>query len=377
VNEINNDNNPLTNALFICNEKFLDASINAGGVKFCTDEFLCLIKTAFHVIEFPVSYDISIRQKISRKFNLSAYNDYNVSKYKASLKTVLNENSITHVFLNLTNTATFAEIIKSISPSIKVILCSHGNESGDYLHEIVMHEKYKRLKKKSAIYNLGTMLFKEATVRKNIDVVLTVSDVEEGIEKWLGAKSVFMIPRFIEKQHGIYNPVQGKVGFISDLSHEPNFFGIVEVCKAVSLLAHQNINIILVGGGKERGESLQKQYSFVQHLGYLSEEKLAQEISSWTFALNPVFYYSRGVSTKLGKSLGMGYPVITTDIGMRGYKWTEGKLPECKTAQEMATLIIELSNVKNAWEHYKSEVVKIQASSPSYKQMMMEIKNYL
>ncbi len=367
----------LRNALFICNAKFLDSSFNEGGVKFCTDEYLSLIKTTFIVTEFPVVYDVSIIEKVRKKFNLNAYNDYNPGKYKNSFKTILQEKNITHVFLNLTNTAPFAAVIKLISPKIKIILCSHGNESGDYLHDIIMHEKYNGLQKKAATYNVGNMLLKEAAMRKNIDVVLTVSDVEEGIEKWLGAKTVYMVPRFIANQNGIYNPISGKVGFISDLSHEPNYFGIREVCKAINLLHNEKIKIRLVGGGKERGEILQKEYSFVEYLGYLSEEKLAAEISSWTFALNPVFYYSRGVSTKLGKSLGLGYPVITTDIGMRGYKWTEGQLPTCKTAKEMASLITELSIDKNAFEYYKDEVIKIQASSPSYNEMMTEINTYL
>lgn len=367
----------LRNALFICNAKFLDSSINEGGVKFCTDEYLSLIKTTFKVTQFPVVYDVSIIHKISRKFNLNAYNDYTPGKYKNALKTILQEKSITHVFLNLTNTAPFAAVIKSISSKIKIILCSHGNESGDYLHDIIMHEKYKGLQKKAATYNVGNMLLKEAAMRNNIDVVLTVSDVEEGIEKWLGAKTVCMVPRFIANQNGNYEPVSGKVGFISDLSHEPNYFGISEVCKAINLLPHEKIKIRLVGGGKERGEILQKKYSFVEYIGYLSEEKLAAEISTWTFSLNPVFYYSRGVSTKMGKSLGMGYPVITTDIGRRGYKWKEGQLPECKTAKEMALLITELSVDKNAFEFFKNEVTKIQESSPSYKEMMTEINTYL
>ncbi len=377
MNQINNNLNQLVNALFICNEKFLNKSDNAGGVKFCTDEYLSMINTNFNVIKFPVSYDKKIIQRIRKKINLNAYNDYDINGYKSSLKTVLLENKVTHVFLNLTNTGPFAKLVKSISSTIKVILCSHGNESGDYLHELNIHEKHRGFQEKTATYNLGKMLVKEATFRKNIDLVLTVSDVEEGIEKWLGAKNVFMVPRYIEKQNKLYVPIKGRVGFISDLSHEPNFFGIKEVCNALNKMPSHNIEMRLVGGGKERGDELQNKYSFVRYLGYLSEDKLEKEISAWTFALNPVFYYSRGVSTKLGKSLGMGYPVITSEIGMRGYKWQEGELPKCKTAIEMAALIVTLSNDKNTWDFYKTEVQKIQASSPSYEEMMLELNRYL
>ena len=152
----------------------------------------------------------------------------------------------------------FAKLIKSISDSVKVILCSHGNESGDYLHDIIKHEKYIGIKKKSATYNLGNMLLQEATFRKYIDVVLTVSDVEENIEKWLGAKAVYMVPRFIEKSNKSYNPIAGRVGFISDLSHEPNFFGIQHLCSELELLDNKKFAVNPCWRGNSKGARITK-----------------------------------------------------------------------------------------------------------------------
>ena len=315
--------------------------------------------------------------RFKKKLGLASYEDYKINNYYALLKSYLANNDINFIFLNLTNTAPFALLIKKHWPNVKVILCSHGNESGDHLHDINLHNKHKGFFKNTAIYSLGNMLTKESIFRKYIDLVLTVSDVEVGIEKWLSAKQVFMVPRFIEKQNEKYNPTLGRVGFISDLSHEPNYFGILEVCKELNFLTHQPIKIRLVGGGKVRGELLEKQYSFIEYLGYLPAEKIVEEISTWTFSLNPVFFYSRGVSTKLAKSLGMGYPVITTHIGMRGYAWHKGNLPVCNTAKEMAILITQLSLDKKACDHYKNEVIKIQHSSPSLIEMIKEINNLL
>lgn len=315
--------------------------------------------------------------RLKKKVGLSSYEDYNINNYLTSLNSVISNNEINYIFLNLTNTAPFSVLIKKNWPQIKVILCSHGNESGDHLHDINLHNKFKGLLRKSAIYSLGNMVAKESFFRKYIDLVLTVSDVEVGIEKWLTARQVSMVPRLIGQQNEKYFPIFGRVGFISDLSHEPNYFGILKVCTELNLLDNHQIKIRLVGGGHTRGDALQKQYSFVEYLGYLPSDKIIDELSTWTFSLNPVFYYSRGVSTKLAKSLGMGYPVITTDIGMRGYQWKEGNLPVCKTAKEMALLITLLSLNENMINYYKNEVYKIQKSSPSDIEIMTEIVSYI
>ena len=373
---INNPGNKPT-ALFICNEKFLDSSLPEGGVKFCTDEFSELIKVKFEVINFPVKYTNTLAYRISKKLGTAVYNDYEPSAYAAALKKTMEENNTRHAFLNLTNTAPFAEVIKHIDPEVKVILCSHGNESGDYLHEVSTHAKYAGARKRLAARTLGKMLVKEAEMRSHIDLVLTVSDVEEGIEKWLGAKRIYMVPRFISKQQIPYHPVVGRVGFLSDLSHEPNYFGIKEVCNALQKSGNTAVEIRLAGGGKERGAALAQQFSFVHYLGYLPEAALEKEIASWSFSLNPVFYYSRGVSTKLGKSLGMGLPVITTDKGMRGYKWKTGEIPVASDAEQMASMIIDLSHNKEKQQYYHQQVLQIQQSAPSYADMMADIQSFL
>jgi hypothetical protein len=364
-------------ALFICNQKFLDSSFPEGGVKFCTDEYLALLKVKFDVVYFPLRYSNSLSYKVSKRIGISAYNDYEKDAYNESLRKLIKAHSIKYIFLNLTNTSVFAKCIKEIDSAIQVILCSHGNESGDYLHDIVKHKKFSGMKTMVSKYTVGKMLVKESTYRKYIDLVLTVSDVEVGIEKWLGAAQVFMVPRYIDKMQMHYNPILGRVGFISDLSHEPNFFGINEVCKAISQNNFHGIEIHLVGGGSERGYALEKEYPFVKYLGYLSNEKLNEETATWTFALNPVFYYSRGVSTKLGKSLGNGMPVITSEIGLRGYEWKNGILPTCKNANEMAILIDRLSKKDSEVKLYKEEVLKIQNSSASYLQIMEKILNFI
>jgi hypothetical protein len=351
--------------LFISHEKYLQATSPEGGVKFCTDEYLALIKLKFEITKVSVCYTKKWSYRLKKKLGLSAYDEYDPKGYYLLLKEYLESKDVNYVFLNLTNTSPFAEFIKKNWPHVKVILCSHGNESGDHLHSISFHNNYQGILRTTAIFSLGKMLIKESFYRKYIDVVLTVSDVEVGIEKWLGASRILMVPRYIEVKTLARKPVLGRVGFLADLSHEPNYFGIKEVCEALQKNNITNTTIHLVGGGKERGTILAEQYSFVKYIGYLNEEQLGDELSSWTFALNPVFYYSRGVSTKLGKALGMGLAVITTDKGMRGYEWNEGVIPICNDASEMAWLIKKLAGDSNEIEKYNNEVVKIQLSNTS------------
>lgn len=366
-----------TKALFLCNEKFLDDTLDGGGVKLCTDEFKALIKTNFIIEEFPVTYNQSFLYRVKKKIGISAYEDYDLKQYEAALRKKIGEEKIKYVFLNLSNTAPFAKMVKSIGREVTIILCSHGNESGDFLHETVMHQKYTRLKKKLAFYNLGKMLVNESECRQYIDLVLTVSGVEEELEKWIGAKKIYMVPRIIGQEILEEHIIQGRLGFLSDLSHEPNFYGINELCKAIISTGGEVPEIRLAGGGPERGKLLSEQYNFVEYLGYLPEEALKKELSTWSFALNPVFYYSRGVSTKLGKCLSLGIPVMTTAIGMRGYKWQDGELPFCKTKIEMAEKCIKFSRDAEAIKYYRKEVKKIQASTPEYENMMGDILSLL
>lgn len=360
-------------ALFICNSKFLNTSFPEGGVKFCTDEYIQLIKQRFEVIPFSVDYNNALFYKIKKTIGLSVYEDYKVEAYRQALAENIVKHNIKYVFLNLTNTATFAPLIKQIAPQVKIILCSHGNESGDFLHDIAGHEKYKPSQKKIATYALGKTLITEYGLRKSINVVLTVSEVELNIEKWLGASKIYMVARTIGNKISDIFPVAGKVGFLGDLNHQPNYYGIKNICEELASIDNKKIQLQLVGSGKIRGEALQKEYSFVKYIGHLSNEQLYVEINSWTFALNPVFYYSRGVSTKLGKILGAGIPVITTDKGLRGYTWNDGELPVCSNAFEMAELIIKNSNDKFSYTYYRSEVKKIQQSAPSLATMMTDI----
>lgn len=363
--------------LFISNSKYIDSNAAEGGVKLCTQEYIDLIATSFKVLLFPVALNKSFAYRIKKKIGIAVYQDYSTGEYLTQLRKVVSENNIDLIFLNLTNTITFSLLIKKNFPAVKIILCSHGNESGDFLHEIALHKKFKGFKKIIAHYALGKMLCLESEYRNNIDIVLTVSEVEEHIEKWIGAENVKMIARTIPDNKKEHQPVKGRVGFFGDLSHSPNFFGIKMLCDSLLKLHANEIELRLVGTDTEIGQLLHKKYAFVNYLGYLSEGDLEKEIITWTFALNPVFYYSRGVSTKLGKALSWGLPVITTLRGMRGYQWQNGELLNCNSPTEMAILILKYSKDLKAAAYYRNQIELIKATAPGLQQMMNDVISLL
>lgn len=369
------------NALFLSNEIYFDASKNEGGVKVCSEEYLNLIRELYSVTLFIVKNRDSIIYRVLVKLGLNVYNDYITERYILSLGEVIKNNKIEIVFLNLSNTAPFAQSIKqSIGSHIQIIICSHGNESGDFLHvntRFRFHIPFYRLFFSNFV--LGKMLVLEALSRqKYIDAVLTVSDIEVAIEKWVGAKNVYLVPRTISINNLEHKPRLGRVGFLGDLSHAPNFYGISKVCEELNRMPDiMNFEVILVGSSPLYGSQLANRYPFVKYMGYMHNTELELEVSTWAFFLNPVFYYSRGVSTKLAKALSWGIPVLSTSIGCRGYKWRSGSIILAETPLEMATSIYNLAFDSKEIKTAQVEIMNLANSTLSIKDIASDISQFL
>jgi len=358
--------------LFLTNALYLDTRNREGGVRNCTNEFIELLSQRFEVIKFPVTNHITIPYRLRVRLGLNHYNDYKPEIYRTEILEAIRVHKIRLVFLNLSNTVRFSSLIKEMSDQkVKVILCSHGNETGDFLHQVVRFPgENGYFRNLFSSYTLGRLLKIEAAYRLNaIDMVLTVSPVEENLEKWLGSGKTFMVPRVIKKDFLPLRPVPFRVGFLGDISHTPNQSGVLAVCNALMALG-QKVEFRLVGGPEEIGRSIEKKYPFVKYLGFLNDEELREEAATWAFFLNLVFYYSRGVSTKLAKALGWGIPVLSTIPGNRGYHWAEGDLLLARDAQHMAELIVENAGDPGRIEEAQQEVIKIVSSSSGFTEIM-------
>lgn len=347
--------------LFITNRLFVDETKPEGGVRLCTYDFIKLLKCRYNVVIYPVDYNQSLLYKFKAKIGIDVYEEYDAGKYSNLLADEIRKANIKKVFINLSNTSAIAKVVKEENTDIKVILCSHGNESGDFLHQSVRFNKMMSpLPRFFSSWRLGRVLQKELDFRNRyVDLILSVSDVENNIEKWLGAKQTFMVPRVFSPDFILWNPKEGRIGFLSDLSHFPNYYGLLNLCNELKTLNFEKkIEIRVVGKPSKNLDLLVKNFSFISPTGYLNEKELKQEAGTWMYYLNLVFYYSKGVSTKLAKGINWGLPVLSTEAGNRGYVFKNGGVVTCKGAKEMASKIIATAFDKPAVSKEREEVLK-------------------
>ncbi len=329
--------------LFITNEIFLDNTLPEGGVRLCTNDYIKLLRTKFDVVLFNIKFNKSLIFRLKAKLGIDVFEDYYKEDYQSQLFFIIEINKINKIFINLSNASDLSFVIrKKYFDSVKIILCSHGFEAGDFLHQTVRFKHFLSFVKNiTAPWRLGKILQKELQYRlHSFDLVLTVSEIEQSIEYWLGAKNVFFVPRIFEPNFIKWRPVIGRVGFMADISHSPNYLGLLLLCEAIENAGYSDkINVRVVGQNCSNLELLCKRFSFISKLGYLSNKNLINEVSTWMYFLNLVFYYSKGVSTKLAKGINWGLPVLSTYPGNRGYIFKDGGVVVCSNASEMVEVI--------------------------------------
>lgn len=367
--------------LFITNSVFVDESKPEGGVRYCTTEYINLLKTRFDVEIFSLHYNRSLIRKIKGKLGIDVFEDYNEADYKVALVKTIRDNRISKVFINLSSTSAVSKVVKDVfGNQVSVVLCSHGIEAGDFLHHTVRFKKFLPfLHRCTSAYKLGKILQKELEYRLDcFDLILTVSDIEFAIEKWLGAKKTFMVPRITAADFIEWHPVDGRLGFVGDVSHYPNYYGLLKLCEAIQQSPTKgNISIRVVGKECSNLTELVNKFPFVTALGYLDNKDLIKEASSWMYYLNLVFYYSKGVSTKLSKGMNWGLPVISTEAGNRGYQFKQGGVLTASSPAEIVQLVAQRIANNVLLQEDKSRVELAVRSSAQLQDIMDEIISIL
>lgn len=332
-------------AIFLTNKSSVHSTVT-GGVQLCSQEFLEILNAVDNISlqEYYVPFTKNIRQRILIKAGFENYSMYDVEKDKAALVSYIKNNQVEIVFINMASLVRYAKPIKeAFGEKVKVILMSHGNHSGDFLHLISKPLKHvSMLKSFLNKIRLGLLISTESLFRvKYLDGVIALSETEMQIENWFGAKASLFLPRRMASAFLLHKPVAGRVGFVGRLDHPPNLQGI-EILMEAS--ADSLIEIRLVGAPENIGNQLSKKYNQVNYLGELSDADLEKEVATWAILLNPVWWYSTGASTKLAKAISWGVPIVTTTAGMRGYKWNNGNLLVADTPQQMWKLIHQNAN---------------------------------
>lgn len=345
--------------LLITDKIFVDYTI-PGGVQVCTHEFMDYFTAAGYTVKVvKVTPNVTFLRKVKKKLHIEAYEMYDIDNWLEEIVSTINSDNISLVLFNQVNLAHWSEPIKKkVSANVKFVGLSHGNESGDYLHEITHSSIPSFLK----TWKLGKLLVKEKVIfSKYLDAVITISDNETYIDQWLGAQNVFYLPRLLKPDFIEWKPQAKTVGFVGTLNHLPNIEGIQLLADQLQLHGFDG-TMKIAGSPPELGHALEKEYAFIRYCGVPDEIQLKAEAATWAIFLNPVFWYARGSSTKLSKAINWGMPALSTVAGARGYDLsdkslvTKDNLPASMAEKIIDTLGSEasLNNLKQAAENNAS-----------------------
>jgi hypothetical protein len=364
-------------AIFLTNKNELHSDVT-GGVQLCSQEFHNIIESdeEINLSDYYVPYTRDIIQRILVRCHFENYSVFDIKKESAALIDYISKENITVVFINMASTVRFAKPIKQkFGDGVKIVLLSHGNNSGDFLHLITKPiKKPFRLRKWFSKVRLGRLISTEAEYRVNwLDSVVTLSETEKQIENWFGAKKTTFLPRLLYKDFLHRNPTPGRIGFVGRLDHPPNFQGVLIL---LAEMARQNtgLQFRLVGAPNAYGMKIKQQFPFVEYLGELSDQNLEKEVATWSFFLNPVWWYSTGASTKLGRAISWGLPIITTTAGMRGYEWRKGSLLVADTPGDMVIKLTLESQTMERIKYWSEQTELVASSGPDQIELINRIR---
>lgn len=338
-----------------------------GGVQLCTRQFLEIITEACGglrtiAVQRATNFGARIRRRVFGSYRL--YNE----RANRELVSALRADCFSHVFLNRNELIRFAKTIKETSPKAKVVLMSHGTQSGDDLYELC-----GRFGRNSHIstrlcssLKLALDLQVESSYRHRfVDAVCVMSEQEAVLERWLGTRVTVILPRVIHPAPLHYVPIPRRCGFVGTLDHTPNRAALEQLFGHLVRASAPEINIRLVGGPQEAGTYFSSRFPFVTYLGPLDDALLRCEAATWSAFINPIFWLARGASMKLGTALAWGIPILTTRSGARGYEWRDGHLTitddnAADFARHLYALLEDSRTSSN-----REGVLKVAASSPT------------
>lgn len=364
--------------IFVSDKIHLKSDI-PGGVQICTKEYIKLLESAdFEVIPFPVNHTRNIFTRFKIKMGIELYSRYDKFIVDTLIEKVKAEKA-KYIAFNQVDFLKIAKVLrKRLGKSIKIIALSHGNESGDFLHSIVRSDKRRGIKHLRDIIRLGFAIYREsASFIYDFDVVLSISQTEQQINNWLGAKKSIFIPRTFNPDYIDWKPNLSRLGFVGTLNHKPNIDGLLALIKEFEKQKITDYHIRVVGGPISVGKKLAEKHKIIDYVGHLSDEELRAEAESWAFFLNPILWYSRGASTKLAQGINWGIPIISTPAGNRGYELPEGRIYTVENVKQMVDHIIKQTQSVEKLEKIQQSVKFVAENGKRIEEMGKELKEVL
>lgn len=317
---------------------------SGGGVQVCTQEYLQALRLAGWQVEpRPYQADSRLPARLQRKLRPEPFAHILPPAYVAELCRDAAAQAPQAVFFNQVDTAPAAVDLRAASRVRPLVLLSHGAKIVDELHAARLGAATLPDR------TLGATLRRESELRAAFDHVFTLSAEECIFESWLGARSVSWLPRIVPSDPLDWQPVAGRVGFVGTLDHPPNLAGLRDVLTELRQ-APPALRVRLVGGSAQTGRRLAAEFPCIDYLGQLDQAALRAEARSWCCFLHPLFLLARGCSTKLSQALGWGLPVLTTQVGCRGYRFAPEDLCLVENAADFAAQALALSDPTRSGE---------------------------
>lgn len=366
-------------SLFIFNPADLESDL-PGGVQLCTREFLAYVEAASKaVVRFPVTMQHRAHARVLRRFGAAPYQSYVTSESTDLLKETIVRDRISHVFINKAELMRFAAATRELRVPVRIILMSHGNQSGDDLADIAgTGTRSWGLRRTRSALALGLNLIAESEHRHHfIDGVCVMSEEERVLEQWLGTRNTIVLPRLLSSSPVEWRPTRGRVGYVGTLNHPPNRRALESVFEVLDKRAVGHVQIQLVGQPSWCGNELARSYPFVQYLGALSDEALRTEASTWAAFLNPIFGLARGASMKLSAALHLGLPVVSTQLGIRGYDFGLCRFPVTEnSASSFVDAMLDVVSVPASLEAAAEVSRRAVASAPTLQQIGQRLQEF-
>lgn len=350
-----------------------------GGVQVCTREYIETIRLAGYELEYCLfNADRRVSSRVARRLFSSPYVRGTPSGLVEQVVEASRGHSKSTIFLNQVVLAAIAPRLKRELPDSRIVVLSHGLESTDLLHVARLRERLPiavRFNPSPEVV-LGHALVKEARLRSAIDVVFVLSPFDADLEKWMGARHVCWLPRSVVAAPLEWKPRGDRLGFVGTLDHAPNLDGLVQALDALAATGASRFVVRVVGGPPELASWLRERYPFVEALGALSDGELEAEAGSWNAFLHPLFCLSRGCSTKLAAALAWQIPIVTTQLGHRGYVWKNGCLSIGDDPESFARVSLSLLDRAKA-EQARADVIAAAQSSPSFRENSESMVEFL
>ena len=325
-----------------------------GGVQRCTREYLDVARLAgFEVELLPYDVDQSLGTKLRRRLFRRPYHDFLPKRAYSDCLRAFETSDAGWLFLNQVEPGPLAADLASRLPSdVRVAMLSHGLDSSDFLHYARFRGDRNGRRPGGAWESwwLGRQLFEEMRQHRTYDVTFCLSETDQWIARWLGARDVVLLPRAVDFAPLEWKPVEGRVGHVATLVHAPNLEGLELLCREIGRQGAGQLRLRLIGSPRAKGEELAARHGFVDYLGPLSDEEMEKEAATWCCFTNPIFCYARGCSTKLAVPLGWRIPVVSSRAGARGYRWDEMLSPLADTPAELARETLRLADLAQAME---------------------------